>query len=149
MPMLTRDRVAGAVIVLFSLYVLWEDRVLPLGTYHKPGPGYMPMILAVILGIAGVLIVLTAGGSLPLASVAWTEWRHALAILAGCAFTALALERLGYRLTVILLAGFLLSVVERRRPLTVIAMALVLSLGTFYVFYTLLRVPLPLGPGGF
>jgi putative tricarboxylic transport membrane protein len=147
--MLTRDRVAGAVIVLLSLYVLWEDRVLPLGTYHKPGPGYMPMILAVILGIAGVLIVLTAGGSPPFASVQWTEWRHALAILAGCAFTAVALERLGYRVTVILLVGFLLSVVERRRPLTVIAMALVLSLGTFYVFYTLLRVPLPLGPGGF
>jgi putative tricarboxylic transport membrane protein len=147
--LLTRDRVAGAVIVLFSLYVLWEDRVLPLGTYHRPGPGYMPMILAVILGIAGVLIVLTGGGSPPFASLAWTEWRHALAILAGCAFTALALERLGYRVTVILLVGFLLSVVERRRPLTVIGMALVLSLGTFYVFYTLLRVPLPLGPGGF
>jgi putative tricarboxylic transport membrane protein len=147
--MFTRDRVAGAVIFLFSLYVLWEDRVLPLGTYHRPGPGYMPMILAVILGIAGLLIVLTGGGSPPLASLQWTEWRHALAILAGCAFTALALERLGYRLTVILLVGFLLSVIERRRPLAVIAMALVLSLGTFYVFYTLLRVPLPLGPGGF
>jgi putative tricarboxylic transport membrane protein len=147
--MITRDRAAGAVIFLFSLYVMWEDRVLPLGTYHRPGPGYMPMILAVILGIAGLLIVLTGGGSPPLASLAWTEWRHALAILAGCSFTALALERLGYRVTVILLAGFLLSVVERRRPLAVIAMALTLSLGTFYVFYTLLRVPLPLGPGGF
>ncbi len=147
--MLTRDRVAGAVIVLFSLYVMWEDRALPLGTYHKPGPGYMPMLLAVILALAGLLIVLTGGTSPPFASLAWTEWRHALAILAGCGFTALALERLGYRLTVTLLVGFLLSVVERRRPVTVIAMALALSLGTFYVFCTLLQVPLPLGPGGF
>jgi putative tricarboxylic transport membrane protein len=147
--MLTRDRVAGAVIVLFSLYVMWEDRALPLGTYHKPGPGFMPMLLAVILAVAGLLIVLTGGTSPPFASLAWTEWRHALAILAGCGFTALALERLGYRLTVTLLVGFLLSVVERRRPVTVIAMALALSLGTFYVFCTLLQVPLPLGPGGF
>jgi len=147
--MLTRDRVAGAVIVLFSLYVMWEDRALPLGTYHKPGPGFMPMLLAVILAVAGLLIVLTGGTSPPFASLEWTEWRHALAILAGCGFTALALERLGYRLTVTLLVGFLLSVVERRRPVTVIAMALALSLGTFYVFCTLLQVPLPLGPGGF
>lgn len=147
--MLTRDRVAGAVIVLFSLYVMWEDRALPLGTYHKPGPGYMPMLLAVILAAAGVLIVLADGTSPPFASLVWTEWRHALAILAGCGFTALALERLGYRLTVTLLVGFLLSVVERRRPVAVIAMALALSLGTFYVFCTLLQVPLPLGPGGF
>ena len=147
--MFTRDRVAGAVIVLFALYVMWEDRVLPLGTYHKPGPGYMPMLLAVILAVAGLLIILAGGTSPPFASLAWTEWRHALAILAGCGFTALALERLGYRLTVILLVGLLLSVVERRRPVTVIAMALGLSLGTFYVFCTLLQVPLPLGPGGF
>ena len=147
--MLTRDRVAGAVIVLFSLYVMWEDRALPLGTFHKPGPGYMPMLLAVILALAGLLIVLTGGTSPPFASLAWTEWRHTLAILAGCGFTALALERLGYRLTVALLVGFLLSVVERRRPVTVIALALALSLGTFYVFCTLLQVPLPLGPGGF
>lgn len=147
--MFTRDRVAGAVIVLFALYVMWEDRTLPLGTYHKPGPGYMPMLLAVILAVAGLLIALAGGTSPPFASLAWTEWRHALVILAGCAFTALALERLGYRLTVILLVGLLLSVVERRRPVTVIAMALGLSLGTFYVFCTLLQVPLPLGPGGF
>ena len=147
--MLTRDRVAGAVIVLFSLYVMWEDRVLPLGTYHKPGPGYMPLLLAIILGLAGLLIVLTDRSSPPFASLAWTEWRHAIAILAGCGFTALALERLGYRLTMTLLVGFLLSVVERRRPVTVILLALALSLGTFYVFCTLLQVPLPLGPGGF
>jgi len=31
----------------------------------------------------------------------------------------------------------------------VAAIALVLSLGTFYVFSTLLQVPLPLGPGDF
>jgi hypothetical protein len=147
--MFTRNRVAGAVIFLFALYVMWEDRVLPLGTYHRPGPGYMPLLLAVILAVAGLLIVLTSGTSPAFASLAWTEWRHALAILAGCGFTALALERLGYRLTVILLVGLLLSVVERRRPVTVIAMALGLSLGTFYVFCTLLQVPLPLGPGGF
>lgn len=147
--MLTRDRVAGAVIILFSLYVMWEGRALPLGTYHKPGPGYMPMVLAIILSIAGLLILLVGGTSPPFAALAWTEWRHALAILAGCGFTALALERLGYRVTVALLVGFLLSVVERRRPVTVILMALSLSLGTFYVFCTLLQVPLPLGPGGF
>jgi putative tricarboxylic transport membrane protein len=147
--MVTRDRVAGAALLLFALYVMWEDRVLPLGTYHKPGPGYMPLLLAIILAAAGLLTLLTGGASPSFASLEWTEWRHAFAILAGCAFTALALERLGYRLTVILLVGLLLSLVERRRPVTVIAMALGLSLGTYYVFCTLLQVPLPLGPGGF
>src|SRR5919204_582580 len=33
-------------------------------------------------------------------AVGWHEWRHAAGIFAACAFAALALERLGYRLTV-------------------------------------------------
>ncbi len=148
-PMFTRDRLAGSVIFLFALGVLWENRVLPLGSFHKPGPGYMPMILAILLGVMGILVVLGGGGSPPLASLGWQEKKHALAILAGCAFTALALERLGYRLTVILLLGFILWVVERKRPSVAAVVALGLSLGTFYLFSNLLKVPLPLGPGGF
>jgi len=147
--MLTRDRVAGIVIVLFSVAVMWEDLALPLGTYRTPGPGYMPMVLAAILAAMGILVILGGGDSPPLTALSWPEGRHALGILTGCAFTALALEHLGYRLTVIILVAFLLSVVERKRPAVMIVAALALSLGTFYLFSSLLKVPLPLGPGRF
>lgn len=147
--MYTRDRVAGILIILFSVAVMWEDRALPLGTFHNPGPGYMPMVLAVILAAMGVLVTLGGGGSPPLASLSWVEGKHALGILSVCAFTALALERVGYRLTVIILVGFLLWVIERKRLPVVVILALGLSLGTFYLFNNLLKVPLPLGPGRF
>lgn len=147
--MLTRDRAAGLALLLFALVVMWEDRVFPLGTVTKPGPGYMPMLLAGILAAMAILVICAGGRSPALASLGWSEWRHAVAILAGCVFAALALERIGYRLTVILLVSFLLWVVERKRPAITVAVALGLSLGTFYVFSTLLKVPLPLGPGEF
>ncbi len=147
--MLTRDRVGGIALLLFALAIMWEDRAFPLGTVTKPGPGYMPMLLAGILAALAILVICTGGRSPALASLGWSEWRHAVAILAGCVFAALALERIGYRLSVILLVSFLLWVVERKRPAVTIAVALGLSLGTFYVFSTLLRVPLPLGPGEF
>jgi hypothetical protein len=107
------------------------------------------MLLAGILAAMALLVIWAGGRSPALGSLDWSERRHAVAILAGCVFTALALERLGYRLTVILLVVFLLWVVERKRPAVTMAVALGLSLGTFYVFSTLLRVPLPLGPGEF
>ena len=147
--MATRDRVAGIVILLFALGVMWETRVLPLGSLHRPGPGYTPLVLASVLAGLGVLVMLGGGASPPLLSLGWPEGKHALAILAGCAFTALAMERLGYRLTVIILLGFLLWGVERKRPAVVLVTALGLSLGTFYLFSSLLKVPLPLGPRGF
>lgn len=147
--MVARDRFAGIVIVLFALAVMWETRVLPLGSFHKPGPGYMPMLLAIVLAAMGILVAVGGGDSPRLASVEWSERKHALAILAGCAFTALALERLGYRLTMIVLLAFILWVVERKRPTVVVVTALGLSFGTFFLFGSLLKVPLPLGPGGF
>ena len=147
--MLTRDRVGGVALLLFAVVVMWEDRAFPLGSVTKPGPGYMPMLLAGILAAMALLVIWTGGRSPALGSLGWSEWRHAVAILGGCVFAALALERIGYRLTVILLVAFLLWVVERKRPVVTMAVALGLSLGTFYVFSTLLRVPLPLGPGEF
>ena len=147
--MVTRDRVAGVALLLFATAVMWEDRAFPLGTITKPGPGYMPMLLAGILAAMAGLVIWTGSRSPAWTSLSWSEWRHAVAILAGCAFAALALERIGYRLTVIVLVSFLLWVVERKRLAVTVATALGLSLGTFYVFSTLLRVPLPLGPGGF
>jgi len=147
--MLTRDRVGGVALLLFAVVVMWEDRAFPLGSVTKPGPGYMPMLLAGILAAMALLVIWTGGRSPALGSLGWSEWRHAVAILAGCVFAAMALERIGYRLTVILLVAFLLWVVERKRPVVTMAVALGLSLGTFYVFSTLLKVSLPLGPGEF
>jgi putative tricarboxylic transport membrane protein len=147
--MISRDRVAGAFLVLFGLFIMWEDRVLPMGTLHNPGPGYMPFALAALLAGMGCLVVLTGGTAPAFASVSWVEWRHAVAILGSLLFTALALERIGYRLTVALVLVFLVGVVERKGLLPTAVIAAGLALGTFYVFGTLLLVPLPRGPWGF
>jgi putative tricarboxylic transport membrane protein len=146
--MLTTDRVGGSALVLFALGVLWESRKLPLGSLHNPGPAYMPVVLAVALVVFGAILVLRGGDSEPVSTVGWGEWRHAVAILAVCAFAALALDRLGYRITVAVALAFLLGVVEHRRFFFTTAVALGMAFGTFYLFDTLLRTPLPRGPFG-
>jgi putative tricarboxylic transport membrane protein len=145
---LTVDRVAGAVLVLFALAVAWQALGLPLGSLANPGPGYVPLALAAALAAAGLAIALFDRGSRPWRAVRWTEARHALGILAACAFSALALERLGFRATVFALVAFLLGALERRRLLAVAVAAFALAAGTHYLFATLLKVPLPRGPWG-
>jgi apolipoprotein N-acyltransferase len=76
------------------------------------------------------------------------EAPRAVAVVAAAAFAALALERLGYRLTVLTLLVFLVGIVERRRAWVVVLVAGGTALGSFWVFHTLLRVPLPRGPFG-
>lgn len=145
----TVDRVSGVSLVLLALGVIWEAQKLPLGTLHNPGPGYMPTLLAIVLGGLGVLIVAFGGDSVAFGSLEWGEGKHALAILGVSALAALALERIGYRLTTLLIPVILLGVVERKRLLVVAALSLGLSLASFYLFADLLKVPLPRGPWSF
>lgn len=146
--MLTSDRLAGFALALFALYVIWESRALPFGSLWEPGPGYMPVVLASLLFVAGILIA-AAGGRAPRpGAMDWAEWRHAAAILATGAFTALAFERLGYRLTVFLALFFLLKVVERKGWILTAVFGVGMAFGTFFLFDTILRVRLPLGPFG-
>jgi hypothetical protein len=143
------DRVGGFALILLALGVIWESQKLPLGTIHNPGPGSMPTLLALVLGGLGVVIVAFGGESVALRSLGWTEWKHALAILGACALAALTLERIGYRLTTLVILLLILGAVERKRPLVVAVLSLALSLGSYYLFHDLLRVQLPRSPWGF
>ena len=146
---MTIDRLSGAFLVLVGLFVVWERRVLPLGTASYPGPGYFPLLLAILLIIFGVILIVRGKGARLLSSVDWSEAPHALAILGCCFFTALLIERIGYRLTMLLVMGFLFGVMERNRWWFALILTLGFSLGTFWLFDTLLRVPLPRSGWGF
>lgn len=146
--MFSIDRVAGIALVLLSIAVLVASRALPLGTLRTPGPAYMPVLLALLLLLFGLLLIAFRGGSAPVGTLRWGEWRHAIAIVIAVVFFAYALERLGYRLTVGSVLVFLLGVMERKSVLFTLLFAVAVAGASFFVFSTLLRVPLPRGPFG-
>jgi len=146
--MLTTNRVAAVALAVVAVAVLFESRKLPLGSLHHPGPAYMPVLLAVALLVFAILVAAYGGAARGVGTVGWTEWRHAAAILGTCAFAAIALERLGYRLTMAVSLGFLIGVIERQRLILTLALAVAIAGGSYLLFDTLLRVPLPRGPFG-
>jgi putative tricarboxylic transport membrane protein len=146
--MLTTDRIGGSALCLLALFVMWESRTLPLGTWRNPGPGYFPVLLAALLLILGALVWAMGGGAASVAGVGWGEAGHTLVILGVSAFICLGLERLGYRLTMLAALLFLVWLVEKKSLLVGAAFAIGLAFGSFYLFDTLLRVPLPRGPLG-
>lgn len=146
---MTTERASAIALIIFALLVIWESRQLPLGTFRQPGPAFIPILLALLLLMFAVFLVLTSSRAPSLSSITWTEWRHALAILAASLFSVFAIERLGYRLTVLLVLGFLVKLLEQRSWIVSLSFAFTLSFGSFFLFYTVLRVPLPQGPFGF
>jgi len=138
----------GGALAVIAVFVLVESRKLPLGSLRNPGPAYLPVLLALLL-LVFAIAVLAGGARAPRVSqLGWSEWRTAVAILFVCAFDALALERLGYRVSIAASLLFLIGVVERKSVVLTILVAVGLAAGSFYLFETLLRVPLPRGPLG-
>lgn len=146
---LKSDRVSGLVLLALAGWIVWLNREFPVGTLADPGPGYVPLLLAVGLGVIGLLVALLGGDSEPLRTIRWTEARRAVVILVACGVLTFALERIGYRLSVFAFLVFFLGVVERKKPLAVLLVATGFSLASFYVVAILLGVPLPRGPWGF
>ena len=145
---MTVDRVAGAALVLVGLVTIEESRAFPLGTLHRPGPAFMPVLLASLLIIFGVAVFVMGSRAPRMGEVGWHEWRHAVAIFGACAFAAWGLERLGYRLTMAVVVAFLLLVVERKGWVLGLAVTVGVGWGSFWLFDTFLNVVLPRGPFG-
>jgi putative tricarboxylic transport membrane protein len=143
-----RDRVAGIALIVLGAAIAWEGRRLPMGNWHNPGAGYLPMLLAALLAVFGAVIAAMDRASPSLRQLDWSEARHALLIVLACAAAAFLLERIGYRLTIFALVLFFLALIERRNIALSVAVAAGLSAGSYALFATLLRVPLPLGPLG-
>lgn len=146
---MTIDRVSGAVLLLFALIVAWEDRVLPLGTHSVPGPGYLPLLLSAFLAVLGIILFIRGRRAPSFGSVKWPEGLHALAILACCLLSTLAMESCGYRITMAIILAVLFGGIERLKWWLVMSLSLALSFGSFWVFDTMLKVILPRGYGGF
>ncbi|OGA54581.1 MAG: hypothetical protein A3F74_22315 [Betaproteobacteria bacterium RIFCSPLOWO2_12_FULL_62_58] len=146
---LRSDQFSGLMLLVLSLYIAWENRVYPIGSLQEPGPGYMPLLLAIFLGVMGLLIALMGAKSQLLAEIRWPETTRAIMILLACGVGAFALERIGYRLTVIALLIFFLGVLERRRLLPVALVSIGFGFISYYIVGDLLHVPLPRSPWGF
>jgi hypothetical protein len=146
---LRSDQLSGVLLLLLACYVGWLNRSFPVGSLADPGPGYVPMLLAIALGLFGLLTAVFGIKSQALSAIPWPEGRRAVVILAVAALAAFALERIGYRITVIAMLIFFMGVVERKPPLIVALVSVGFSLASFYVVGDLLNVPLPRGPWEF
>jgi putative tricarboxylic transport membrane protein len=145
---LRSDVVAGIVLIVIALLVAWQNRAYPLGHLAEPGPGYMPLMISGALGVFGLLIALRAGSSPLFNALDWSEGKRGVVMLLACGAAVFALERIGYRLSMIALLVFMLGVVERKRVVPTLLVAFGFAFVSYWLFATLLKVQLPRGPWG-
>jgi putative tricarboxylic transport membrane protein len=143
---LRSDHIAGAAFVAFGAAVIALSGDLPFGQLSMPGSGFMPMILASLTILFGLVLIVRGAESAPFEQVSWSDGLHALRVTLVTAVAIVLYTELGFILTMALMMIALLLIAEREKPLNGVSYSVVVVLFTYLSFEYLLKTPLPESP---
>ena len=145
-----KDVLAGLLFIGIAACGLWVSRNYPIGTASRMGTGYMPrLLLWVLLGLGGSILVsgLWKAERLAQADIPGrATWRPVVFVAFSLVAFALALERLGLVLSILLLTGIGAGAGRSLRPLETAVAALVLVALCWLIFIVGLSLTIPVWP---
>lgn len=140
-----KDFWSGIMFLGFAALAIIVARGYSLGTPGKMGPGYFPIMLAVILGLLGLILVVRAmltGDE----EVSQIKLVPLATMIAGVVLFGYTIQWLGLAISLMLTVALAATAGRESRPLEVVVMALVLAVFSVTVFHYLLLLPLPIWP---
>ena len=143
-----RDFWSGLMFTVVGIVFAVGATNYSMGSSARPGPGYFPLLLSIILAILGGIVLFksltieTEGGD-PIGSIAW---RPLLVIVVGIAVFGVALPRLGMVITVPILIVISSFAGDEFKWKGVAINAVVLTAFSWLIFVAGLKLTIPLWP---
>lgn len=143
-----RDFVSGLLFLVVGVAFAWGATEYSFGSSARPGPGYFPFGLGIVLAILGGLVLfkaltLESEGGDPIGAIAW---RPLLVIVAAVAVFGVALPRLGLACTLPLLITMSALAGDEFHWRDVLISSVVLTVGSWALFIWGLKLTIPLWP---
>lgn len=147
----TTDAAAGVVFIVLAGVFGLQSLGLELGTSLRMGPGYFPLVLAIVLLILGVAILISAFG-VETEEIGAYAWRGLLFILPAPVFFGLTVRGLGFVPSIFFTTLIAAMASLKMKPLHALALATGVTLFCTLVFSYGLGLPFrrfgPWLPGG-
>lgn len=143
-----RDFWSGLMFIVVGVVFAVGATNYSMGSSARPGPGYFPLILSVLMAILGGFVLfksltIEVEGGDPIGHIAW---RPLLVIVAAIAVFGLALPRLGLVITVPILILMTSLAGDEFKWKGVVATAVVLTVGSWAIFVLGLKLVIPMWP---
>lgn len=143
-----RDFASGLLFLVVGVAFAWGATEYSFGTSARPGPGYFPFGLGILLALLGALVLfkaltLESEGGDPIGDIAW---RPLLIIVAAVTVFGLALPRLGLIVTLPLLITLAALAGKQFHWRDVLISSVVLTAGSWALFILGLKLTIPVWP---
>ena len=145
------DTFSGVLLLIAGIVVGFLAGTFPETAEQKIGPGLFPGLIGVGMALSGAVLAWSGRKVRDARWLTLEEWvaeprmaLNAALVVGALIFYALAVDTMGFFITafVFLAVLFLAFGVSRR---WIVPLAVVVTLGLHFAFYSLLRVPLPWG----
>lgn len=147
------DLLAGISIAVFGLYVTVASSRLAYVSEYGPGPGFLPLWLGIGLFVVSLFLIvgnIAVRAREPVSKPeAWVISGRAFAGWCALIVAIFLLRWIGFSVSLALLTGFLIWVLEGRSPPTAVGVALSLAIVFHLIFVFALGLSMPVGPWGF
>ena len=136
----TTNALCGAILIGLGGFFVYQCLGLELGTALRMGPGYFPLILAIILTLLGFVVLIQAARvhGEPLGPIAW---RGMLFILPAPIFFGLTVRGLGFVPSLFFTALIAAFASSRMKPTMALALAVAITVFSALVFSYALGLP--------
>jgi putative tricarboxylic transport membrane protein len=147
-----KDLVAGAALTASGLYVTVVSLRFSYMSEEGPGPGFLPFWLGIAI-VALSLCLISVNQRRPAAKTiqrqSWSAETRALSGWLALMGTVFLAPLLGFSVSLMLLAIFIVTGLEGRPLRSAVIVALGLGVTFYIIFVVLLNLSLPAGPLGF
>ena len=143
-----RDFFSGLMFIVVGVVFAVGATNYSMGSSAKPGAGYFPLILSVLMAILGAIVLFksltieTEGGD-PIGHIAW---RPLIVIVVAIAVFGLSITRLGMIATIPILIVITSLAGDEFGWLGVVVNAVVLTVASWLIFIVGLKLTIPMWP---
>jgi len=146
------DLIPGIIWMILGIAVAISSYRLRLGNLTNPGPGMMPFLLGIALSLCSLPVLIRSISSFvrqtrSVYEPIWSEveFKKVLIVLGSLIGYSLALEKVGFVITTILLLLILFKAVDSQKWPSVLIASFITVIFTYFLFVVFLKLEVPSG----
>jgi putative tricarboxylic transport membrane protein len=144
------DRICSIIFLILALIVIWQSFLVPVGRLSKPAPGFLPLLVGILLALLSIVLWIEAGLRKPSPEqvhflTGEGQWLSAFLAVASLLAYALLIDFLGFIICALLILFFLFWFVGKQKWWAAFIETVLVTLVSHLIFKVALNVQLPRG----